>query len=359
MPKKRYLRMDNAKGILIILVVLGHFLLFLQGKTKLCTNFFYEIYAFHMPAFTFLSGIFSQGIFAKEKGGYSFWHLSKVLWLYVIYEIIVFFSEIPAYGMTTMIPDFFSESGAPWYLLALFFWYMGIPLVDCFGRKDIAWLAVLVSALAGGYISGLEDFLSLNRVIAFAPFFYAGHIVGPERLENFLKGRDVSIKANVVRYITLGIAVITVVIIGGFMYDYFLPYHDAMFGVSYERFRVHENQLSFPGILSDNVWILRLIWYMTSGALTLTFLRLLPDKELPLITKMGQRTLQIYILHRPVRDLMLAFGLITWGDPENPFILIAVILFCVALSVVLSMPVFTKLFNLILFPFRKKQKYTI
>ena len=53
--KERNLKLDNAKGILITLVVIGHMLLPIQGTTRGVTNFFYMIYAFHMPAFVFIS----------------------------------------------------------------------------------------------------------------------------------------------------------------------------------------------------------------------------------------------------------------------------------------------------------------
>ena len=55
--KERNLKLDNAKGILITLVVIGHMLLPIQGTTRGVTNFFYMIYAFHMPAFVFISGL--------------------------------------------------------------------------------------------------------------------------------------------------------------------------------------------------------------------------------------------------------------------------------------------------------------
>ena len=61
--KERNLKLDNAKGILITLVVIGHMLLPIQGTTRGVTNFFYMIYAFHMPAFVFISGLLAQRIY--------------------------------------------------------------------------------------------------------------------------------------------------------------------------------------------------------------------------------------------------------------------------------------------------------
>ncbi|ETP73553.1 acetyltransferase, fucose-4-O-acetylase [Lachnospiraceae bacterium JC7] len=359
MSVNRNLRMDNAKGILIMLVVTGHFLLPLQGRTRVCTNLFYVIYVFHMAAFTFISGLFSRNIYCgKEKKFFNYRQLFKTLWLYVIFEIIVFFSEVPAYGRSSTWPDLLHEEGAPWYLLALCIWYMFIPLLTVlkehvFKKDSLLLLVLVILSLAGGYLRGLGELLSLERIIAFAPFFYAGHFMGTERLESFLCGES-KMQVKVMWCFIETLAVFSVLAVAFFMYDHLLPYHDAVFGVWYERFRVHEHPESFTGILHE-LWILRLIWYFAAFAMTLAFLKRMPSGKVPVLTLMGQRTLQIYILHRPVRDLLYAAGLITCFDPGKPVDLIIVLLFCIALSVVLSAGVFTKIFELILIPFRKKQ----
>ncbi|OON86376.1 hypothetical protein BXO88_07590 [Oribacterium sp. C9] len=357
MSVKRNLRMDNAKGVLIMLVVIGHFLLPLQGRTRVCTNLFYEIYVFHMAAFTFVSGLFSQNIYiGKEKRTFNVRQLFKTLWLYAIFEIIVFFSEIPAYGREASWREFFYEEGAPWYMLALFTWYLFIPFFTLlkervFKSSIILILLLTAASLAGGYIEGLGELLSFERILAFAPFFYAGHFMGTERLEAFLRAEgktDIKALWCVIEasaaFFVLGIAF--------FMYDYLLPYHDAVFGVWYERFRICERPEYFTGILGQ-VWILRLIWYVAASVISLTFFRIVPACYVPVLSVMGQRTLQIYILHRPVRDLLFAAGLITCFDPGNPLDLIIVLLFCIVLSMLLSASVFTKFFELLLFPFRK------
>ena len=163
--KERNLKLDNAKGILITLVVIGHMLLPIQGTTRGVTNFFYMIYAFHMPAFVFISGLLAQRIYTRVPkpahapaencaqrhphhaanasatqqvttvGHFNGHRWCSTLWLYLLFQFILFFSEIPAYGRTTRFPDFLRTSGAPWYLLALLLWYLMIPLfVGCRGK---------------------------------------------------------------------------------------------------------------------------------------------------------------------------------------------------------------------------------
>ena len=58
---KRDYRFDNLKGFLIFLVVLGHAIEKFQGKSLMISGSIYSvIYSFHMPAFIFISGFFTN-----------------------------------------------------------------------------------------------------------------------------------------------------------------------------------------------------------------------------------------------------------------------------------------------------------
>lgn len=56
MPSHRSSYWDNAKGILIFLVLIGHFIMTYRPLKPI----FDSIYLFHMPAFLFISGLFSK-----------------------------------------------------------------------------------------------------------------------------------------------------------------------------------------------------------------------------------------------------------------------------------------------------------
>lgn len=55
-------------------------------------------------------------------------------------------------------------------------------------------------------------------------------------------------------------------------------------------------------------WINRLIAYVISVCVGFAFLSLTPKRELRLLTRMGQSTVQMYFWHVPILDLMLASG---------------------------------------------------
>ena len=445
--KERNLKLDNAKGILITLVVIGHMLLPIQGTTRGVTNFFYMIYAFHMPAFVFISGLLAQRIYTRVPkpahapaencaqrrphrsanvsagrqmatldalqsttsgssdasmmatvGHFNGRRWCSTLWLYLLFQFVLFFSEIPAYGRTTRFPDFLHTSGAPWYLLALLLWYLMIPFfAGCRGKvlplrpvcsnrrlqlserraqsglpySLIAWILLTGLSLAGGYLAsgalaGLGDFLALDRVIAFAPFFFAGYFIGPERLMEFLGGQQESVAApkratsrrrspegtskragrSIVLVLT-ALGLLCFVLIGTQTFDRLLPYRNVVYGAWYYRFHPEQNPAAFPGALSSQLWLIRLAWFLVSGLMSFALLALMPNRQIPLLTTIGQRTLQIYILHRPIRDLLLASGFITAAGPENSLHVLLLIALSLLMTLVLSAGILQRLFDAI------------
>lgn len=396
--KERNLKLDNAKGILITLVVIGHMLLPIQGTTRGVTNFFYMIYAFHMPAFVFISGLLAQRIYTRVSkpahapsgncaqrhphhaanvsagrqmatldalqsttsgssdastmatvGHFNGRRWCSTLWLYLLFQFVLFFSEIPAYGRTTRFPDFLHTSGAPWYLLALLLWYLMIPFFYAYRDLPcslIAWILLTILSLAGGYLAsgvlaGLGDFLALDRVIAFAPFFFAGYFIGPERLMRFLKE-----KRGIVLLLT-ALGLLCFALVGTQTFDRLLPYKNVVYGAWYYRFHPEQNQAAFPGDLAACLWLIRLVWFLVSGLMSFALLALMPNRRLPLITTIGQRTLQIYILHRPIRDLLLAGGFITAAGPDDITHVLLLIALSLLMTLVLSAGILQRLFDAI------------
>lgn len=65
--RERIALWDNVKFVLITLVVIGHVVDFATSKSLLCKSIFLYIYAFHMPLFIFISGLFfrHKNIFNK------------------------------------------------------------------------------------------------------------------------------------------------------------------------------------------------------------------------------------------------------------------------------------------------------
>jgi len=81
--KIRYNILDNFKGILIFLVVFGHFLFeySIYHKNSFINTIVKYIYIFHMPSFILCSGFLS-----KSENSRSFTILSKLILIYLIFN---------------------------------------------------------------------------------------------------------------------------------------------------------------------------------------------------------------------------------------------------------------------------------
>ena len=183
MTKERDYFFDNLKAVLIFLVVLGHFLLPIHGDNPLVVVK-RLIYIFHMPLFVFVSGYFAKKIY--KNGQYNF---KKILYLIKAYVLFVIAIQIvyAICGFEDFVEiNFFSQSGAPWYLFAMIVWYLTIPLIRrC---RPLPVISVNIGlALVAGYFKNVGDFLCLSRILVFGPFFYIGYYMEQPVLEKALR----------------------------------------------------------------------------------------------------------------------------------------------------------------------------
>lgn len=168
-------------------------------------------------------------------------------------------------------------------------------------NKKLQWAAysvLVIMSLTSGYLTGIGNFLALDRVTAFAPFFFLGYFFSEKDLIEWLKTRQ-----------SLGIAVAGIVagvLILFFFYDHLMPYQHIVYGTWYSELPVTQ----FPTFLQTKVWLVRLLWYLVAFSMTISLIRVMPSEQIPYLTRAGKRSLTIYIVHRPIRDILLSCGFI-------------------------------------------------
>lgn len=322
MVGERVEELDRYKGFLIFLVVLGHFLLPIKDSgMALFSRSFYGIYSFHMPAFIFLSGYFFQQSFVK-RGRAASSLFSNLLYYFLCYfflKTLLYPFDVFCYGGQGSFPDYLHESSTPWYLLGLFFWQFAcLPL--CFfkrnkvyigkggnpeDRKEKCYLLLLILlSLFAGYLDQnrrLVDFLALDRVFGFAPFFYLGMLLFQSSFSLKKKRTDLAL-------------------MGGACFFFFLLFFPALknytrifYGVWYRR--VSKEEIlpffqSFPILLRIfyipfALGISYFFYWMLSFLGKSPFRKTILEKQLSL---WGKHSLVIYLFHRPFRDLFLKIG---------------------------------------------------
>ncbi|MCX0361572.1 acyltransferase family protein [Clostridium perfringens] len=275
---------DNSKGLLIFLVVLGHSLEFIRKDYEVARLLYVFIYEFHMPVFVFISGYLSKNV---EKGRRNAVRnfLTPFLLFNIIWNLITLVGPLFLRGEFTELPSeqafsFFTPGWALWYIFAMFLWKILLP--DLLNFKNI----FILSIIAGIFVKLSGEFgsyMALSRTITFAPFFLAGYYSSEEKLKRFRKFTRFNILNKVPSILILIIGVLIALI--------FVNYSniaDEFFWAdrSYSNFNIE----IFTGIL------LYIAVYIIGFAFVYVFINLMPENQ-TFLSKIGKNTLSVYFLH--------------------------------------------------------------
>ena len=166
-------RIDSLKGLLIILVILGHFITSLDNVNIVNHAVMGLIYVFHMPLFILISGYFTKS--PEQQSPREMWrgvlNLTITLLVFQLLNCIwVYFSGRDFLKAMKAFPF-----GVLWYLLSLIYW----RIILYYTPKPIfkrPWLylgiALVMSILCG--LTHLGRFLSIQRTLNFFIFFLLG-----------------------------------------------------------------------------------------------------------------------------------------------------------------------------------------
>jgi fucose 4-O-acetylase-like acetyltransferase len=192
-PAARSLLIDAVRGMAIALVALGHTNQGIQhrgwwGVSNVGFRLDVIIYAFHMPAFFFVSGIFlCASVQKRGQGRFTLERIRALIYPYLLWSAI-------SQGSVKVLSQFVSQQpmtlkqflmdllvgGGIWFLPALFLCQMlGMSLRKLPGAAIVA-IAVLIY-----YFYPVTGITFLNLGLEFFPFVAAGMWVGSnyERME--------------------------------------------------------------------------------------------------------------------------------------------------------------------------------
>ncbi|HLR67289.1 acyltransferase family protein [Virgibacillus alimentarius] len=266
---KRYAYFDNAKLILIFLVVFGHMIQpFIDASHEINTLYLW-IYTFHMPAFIFLAGFFAKGSGNKE---YIVNLAKKLLIPYIIFQLL-YTGYYFFIGKENWQVGMFYPHWSLWFLFSLFCWHI---LLSWF-KKIPAALGVTLAVLLGllvGYFGEIGHTFSLSRTFVFFPFFLIGYWLTKDHVM-FLKRKSVKIASLVVLVIVAAAIYIAPDLNSGWL----------LASKSY-------GDLGMP----EYGGLARLLVYATSVIMAMSILAWVPQKN-GWLTFLGTRTLYVYLLH--------------------------------------------------------------
>lgn len=278
----REYRYDNLKALLIFLVVFGHFLTGMHARIP--RWIYLNIYMFHMPLFIYISGRFARpgmNLWRSFLLPYLVWQIASLLYVNLLPRGNVSFSILTPYHHL-------------WFLVAQMYYHGTVQL----GVKatKLAVIIAFVCAILAGIFPFINNLMALSRGICFYPFFLMG------RRKSLEQNNSSAWRRCSVFYIILIMAL--------FWTFYQIPAAWVHYNISY-------SESICPA------WV-RAATLLAGAAWSQFLIQIMPNKELPVISRIGRYTFPIFILH--VFVTLLANSLQLFREGSVIDILIAILL---------------------------------
>ena len=276
--KGRLFFYDNAKFVLIFLVVLAHFMSPLTDMFPKCRILWNLINTFHMPAFIFISGFFAKSYIAADRT-IKVQRTATYLLLFLVSQVAV--SAFEWFVLKESFPfSLVYARSSLWFFQCLILWYLVLPFAARFKPQIVLPIAV-ATALYIGYEPTCTNFMALSRAFVHFPFFLCGYYCSQKTLDRLFTW-----KAR----IPLMAASAGIVVLYCFI---------SRLGIG--KMLTCNHYYAQIGILKDfpvwSHWIGRLCFYLFALILGATFFSCLPRGKVA-YTSLGAKSLSVYICHR-------------------------------------------------------------
>ncbi|WP_406502949.1 acyltransferase family protein [Streptomyces sp. NBC_00212] len=293
---------DNAKVMLVVLVVLGHgWEQIITVDAPVLRALHNVVYAFHMPAFILLSGYFSKSFTGRPDQIRRL--VTGVLLPYLIFNALYaaayYYLRGAPFSTNPAVPVYLC-----WFLIALFLWRLTAPLWNAL-RHPVA-TAVVISLAAGAVEMGQE--LAMARVLMFLPWFVVGLRMRPD---HFARLRTAAARCCAVVVFAVSLCLARVLSPAP---------SDDWLSMSSGYSALHSTPLHY--LLG------RLALFALSAALVASFFSLVPGRRMR-ITALGAVTLYPYLLHglliRAAEKAGVFLVLMNWGPAGTALLTAAVV----------------------------------
>jgi fucose 4-O-acetylase-like acetyltransferase len=259
---------DNAKLLLVMLVVIGHsWVLMPQAPSAFPAYTF--LYAWHVPAFVLVTGYLSRSFTYSRADLRKL--MTTVVAPYLVFESLLALFRV-AVGKESMGSPLYLDPRWPmWYLAVLFLWRLATPLLT---RVPQPVLLAMVVSLVGGLIDA--DLLDVSRATGLLPFFVLGLTMRREQFDWLARPR-----VRTVAFAALATAFVVAAVVAEPLSTEWLYWRS-----SYAAMDVGVWQ----GMAS------RLVLLLVAGVLALSALSLVPRSH-RWFTPLGAASLVVYLCH--------------------------------------------------------------
>lgn len=285
MTQKREPFFDNAKFILMYLVIATHLLQPFITRGLGYEVFYYVIFLFHMPAFIMISGYFSKNYQRKDYLKKLF---KKLIVPYLCFQAIYSLFYYVTGLNDNLVFSIFEPEWSLWFLLSLFFWNAALFVFRRFKAQTALGAALLLGLLVG-YIPWIDQQLSLSRTFVFFPFFLLGHYMTSYHFHWMRQHMR-----RIAPALFIGVALF--IAINPWLNKYWF------FGS-----QPYEDFLAVPALGA----IVRLLIYFLSVLTAFAFFAWVPRRQ-AFYTKWGQNTITAYLLQGFIVKGLRAIGVSSW-----------------------------------------------
>ena len=267
---KRIAYFDNAKGILIIFIVLAHVLSLCSSYYNYSDDFFKFATLFMLQGFFIISAYFSSKSKRSKRERIKSLLKTYLIWQTIITIYYAFILHIIDFNVNYLIPRY-----TLWFLITMMTYTLTDFILEKVNYKVMIPLSFIIG-LISGFIPFFGETLSLSRTFVFFPFYVIGYY--SKDLDLFNKIKQSKIKKS-----TIIISIIILIVT--------LCFDDIL---SIKILKGKYNYFDIDSITPIIAFLQRLLFYGLSLIVTTSFLNLVQVKE-SFLTKLGRNTLYIYL----------------------------------------------------------------
>lgn len=317
---KRIAYFDNAKGILILFIILAHVLSLCSKYYNYSDDFFKFASLFMLQCFFFISAYFSNKSKIPRKKRVKSLLKTYFIWQTIITIYYAFVLNIIDFNLNYLNPRY-----TLWFLVTMIFYNLLEIILEKSTYKIMIPLSIVLGLLAG-FIPIIGKTLSLSRTFVFFPFYVLGY---------YAKDLDIlsKITTKKVKIITIILSIIILILI--------LNYNGIL------SIKILKGKYSYFDIDSINIFLAalqRLLFYAISIIVSIAFFNLVPKKE-SILTTLGRNTLYIYLTQGMILKTFVTEKILL----DNRLVGTLLLFICAFLLTIL----FTK----IILKFQKMKKY--
>jgi len=184
---------DRFKGVVIVLVVVGHVIggLHTAGIVSDRAMLLYRwIYAFHMPAMFFAAGLFARRSLRGGYRGFLGKKLQTIAYPYFLWGILTWASEMLMLNYVNNQPDpstplrlLYCPEAGPWFLYILFLIFLAFAGISRLGLPRLVFFIVSAVLYALGIAGVFQHWSAIDLTSNFLIYFALGVAVDREAFQ--------------------------------------------------------------------------------------------------------------------------------------------------------------------------------